>query len=63
MFWTESCQEIKLDDESSQSKVYGIKPENTEIDVYCDLRTQNEGWIVSYISYQLHILLIIFDLF
>jgi len=44
--YPQSCQEIKLDDESSQSKVYGIKPENTEIDVYCDLKTENEGWIV-----------------
>jgi len=44
--YPQSCQEIKLDDESSQSKVYGIKPENTEIDVYCDLRNENEGWIV-----------------
>ena len=43
----ESCQEIKLDDESSQSKTYVIKPENTEMNVYCDLDSDNEGWIVS----------------
>ena len=43
----ENCQEIKLDDESSQSKTYVIKPENIEMNVYCDFDTDNEGWIVS----------------
>jgi len=44
--YPQSCQEIKLDDESSLSKTYVIKPENIEMNVYCDLDTDNEGWIV-----------------